>query len=73
MDYIHPLLFGDLQGYWKEHNKDFFTMDFRVGVKVTKQVHLQCNINNLTNKEYSVRPMDISAPRTVVLKTSLKF
>lgn len=73
MDYARTILFGDLKGYWKEHNDDFFTMDFRMGVQVTKRVHMQCIINNITNKEYSVRPMDISAPRTFVVKTSLKF
>lgn len=73
MDYVRPLIFGDLKGYWEEHNKPFLTMDFRMAAQVTKQVSIQCIINNLTNKEYSIRPMDVSAPRTVVFKSTLKF
>lgn len=73
MDYVRSLIFGDLGGYWAKHNKDFFTMDMRMGVQVTKQVYLQFIINNLLNTEYSIRPMDVSAPRTYVVRTSLKF
>lgn len=73
MDYVRYMIFGDLHNYWKNNNKPFFTMDFRMGAQVTKQVHIQCILNNLTNKEYSIRPMDVSAPRTVVIKSTLKF
>lgn len=73
MDYVRGIIFGDLKNYWAEHNKTFFVMDLRAGVQVTKQVHLQCIVNNLLNKEYSIRPMDVSAPRTVVFKSTLKF
>lgn len=73
MDYVRGLIFGDLDGYWKEHNKGFFTMDLRMAVQVTKQVNLQCIVNNVTNKEYSTRPMDVSAPRTIVFRTNIKF
>lgn len=73
MDHVRSLLFGDLQGYWKKNNKGYFTMDLRLGVDVTKNVHFQWTINNLLNKEYSVRPMDVSAPRTWTMKMTVKI
>ncbi|GEM_PF-4754021 len=66
-------LFGDLEDYWKENNTGFFTMDLRAGVQVTKQVSLQFMINNLLNNQYSIRPMDVSAPCTFVMKANIKF
>jgi len=73
MDYVRGIIFGDLDGYWQDKNKSFFVMDLRMNAQVTKQVNIQCIINNLLNNEYCIRPMDVSAPRTVVLKTTLKF
>lgn len=73
MDHVRSLLFGDLQGYWEKNNKGYFVMDLRLGVDVTKNVHFQWTINNLLNKEYSVRPMDVSAPRTWTMKMTVKI
>lgn len=73
MDYVRGIAFGDLDSYWKKHNKDFFVMDLRFGVDVTKKVNMQCNITNLFNKEYSIRPMDVNPPRTYMVKTNIKF
>lgn len=73
MDYARQILFGDLHGYWKKNNKGFFVMDLRFGVDVTKKVSMQCNITNLLNKEYSIRPMDVNPPRTYMVKTNIKF
>lgn len=73
MDYMRLMLFGDLREYWKTHNTGFFTMDLRLGVKITKNIRFQGIINNLLNTEYSVRPMDVGAPRTFVLKLGATF
>ena len=73
MDYVRSLIFGDLNGYWERHNKGFFTMDLRLGVQATRNIHFQLLINNLLNKEYSMRPMDVSAPRTFVVQANLSF
>lgn len=73
MNHVRSLIFGDIDGYWKKNNKDYFVMDLRLGAKVTNQVDLQCIISNIFNKEYSTRPMDVAAPRTVMLKAGLKF
>lgn len=73
MDYVRNLMFGDLHGYWADHNKGYFVWDMRMGVQVTNSVRFQVSVNNLLNEEYSVRPMDVSAPRTFVFQTSLTF
>ncbi len=73
MNYVRDLIFGDIDGYWKKNNKDYFVMDLRLGAQVTNQVDIQCIITNLLNKEYSSRPMDVAAPRTVMIKAGLKF
>lgn len=73
MDYIRNIVMGNVGGenlasYWRKHNTDVFTMDFRVGVKATKWAAFQLMVNNLLNKEYSYRPMSLNAPRTFVVK-----
>lgn len=73
MDYMRLMLFGDLRDYWKTHNTGFFTMDVRLGIKITKNIRFQGMINNLLNTEYSVRPMDVGAPRTFILQLGANF
>lgn len=73
MDYVRGMLFGDLHDYWQENNKSYFTMDLRLGMKLTKNIHLQGLVNNLWNKRYSARPMDVSAPRTFILQLGATF
>lgn len=78
MDYLRDILFGNIEGqtlatYWKDVNKNYFLMDLRAGVKVTKEVQFQFIVNNLFNKEYCVRPMDVSAPRTYVMQLNIEF
>lgn len=79
MDYIRSLLFGttadgyNLNKYWNDKNKGYFLMDLRAGVKVTDNVQFQFLINNLLNKEYCVRPMAVSAPRTYVMQLNMTF
>lgn len=72
-DHVRGLLFGDLHTYWTENNTGHFTMDLRMGVRITKNLRLQGMINNLLNTEYSVRPMDVSPPRTFVVQLSADF
>ena len=73
MDIVRNLLFGDLNTYWKENNKSYFTMDLRVGVELTKNINVQFQVNNVFNKEYSARPMDVAAPRTFIGKFNFNF
>ncbi|MCD8030352.1 MAG: TonB-dependent receptor [Bacteroides sp.] len=73
MDFVRSLLFGDLDGYWRKHNKSHFVMDLRAGVKVTNQVGFQFSVQNLLNTTYMTRPMDVAAPRTFVMQMTAKF
>lgn len=78
MGYVREVLFGNIEGetlatHWNRVNKPYFIMDLRAGVKVTKEVQFQFIINNLLNKEYSTRPMAVSAPRTFVMQLNLEF
>lgn len=78
MDYVRDVLFGNIGGenlnsYWRKHNTDYFTMDMRLGIKVTKEVGFQFMVNNLLNKEYSYRPMAVAAPRSFVAKVDVTF
>ena len=73
MDYMRSMLFGNLHDYWAENNKGYFVMDMRVGMKVTKNIHVQGLVNNLLNKRYSARPMDVGAPRTFILQVGANF
>ncbi len=78
MDYVRDILFGNIDGqtlasYWAEHNTDYCTVDFRFGVRVTKEVAFKFLINNLTNTEYSYRPMALAAPRTYVVQLNVEL
>ena len=48
-------------------------VDLRAGVKIMKGLSFQFMVNNLFNKEYSTRPMLVSAPRTYVMQLSANF
>lgn len=76
MDYVRQIMFGNIDGqtlasYWAEHNTDYCTVDFRFGVRVTEEVNFRFLINNLTNTEYSYRPMALAAPRTYVVQLNV--
>lgn len=78
MDYVRLVLLGDIDGetfesYWKKHNKAYFVMDLRTGVKVTDKLNFQLMISNLFNKEYSYRPMAYAPQRTYVMTVGYTF
>lgn len=73
MDVVRSIIFSGLDEYWEENNNGYFTMDFRVGVKINNNLQLWGMVNNLLNSEYSVRPMDVCAPRSLVLQLNAKF
>ena len=56
MDYVRKLLFGyadgkTLHSYWEKHNKSYWLIDLRAGVKVTPELLIQlmalksCNLD----------------------------
>lgn len=71
MDYVRYLLFGNLKDYWANNNQDYFIMDVRAGYRITDQIEVQAQINNVWNKQYSARPMDIGTPRTFIIRLGL--
>ena len=78
MDYVHDILFGNVNGqtlhsYWAKNNTPYCVVDLRAGVKIMKGLSFQFMVNNLFNKEYSTRPMLVSAPRTYVMQLSANF
>ena len=73
MDLVRSIIFPGLHDYWSAHNRGFFAMDARLGVKVSKGIQFWMMLNNALNREYSLRPMDVSAPRTLVLQVNAKL
>ena len=73
MDYLRQLLYGDVTGDWMANNKGYFVMDLRAGVRLNRYLHLQALINNVLNKRYCTRPMDVAAPRTFMVQLSANF
>ena len=78
MDYVRTLLFGyadgkTLHSYWEKHNKSYWLIDLRAGVKVTPELLIQLMANNLFNQEYSTRPMAVGAPRSLLVQVNLNF
>ncbi|MCL2040859.1 MAG: TonB-dependent receptor [Bacteroidales bacterium] len=73
MDIVRSLIFPGLHDYWEEHNTGSFTMDARFGVKINKNIQSWLMLSNLLNTESSLRPMDVSAPRTFIVQLNFKF
>jgi len=73
MDVVRSIIFSGLHDYWAEHNTGYFAMDARVGVKVSKGIQGWVMLNNILNTEFSLRPMDLAAPRTLIFQMNFKF
>ncbi|MDR1369866.1 MAG: TonB-dependent receptor [Dysgonamonadaceae bacterium] len=73
MDAVRSLIFPGLHDYWTDKNTGHFTMDARLGVNISKNARVWVMVNNLLNTEYTVRPMDVSSPRTIVFQLNAQF
>jgi outer membrane receptor protein involved in Fe transport len=73
MDIVRSVIFPGLHDYWEQQNKGHFTIDGRVGVKINKNIQSWVMLSNIFNTEYSLRPMDVSAPRTLIFQLNFKF
>ncbi len=73
MDAVRSIIFPGLHDYWMEHNTGYFAMDLRIGIEITKKIQIWGMMNNLLNTEYTLRPMDVSAPRTFIFQVNAKF
>jgi iron complex outermembrane receptor protein len=54
-------------------NKGNLIFDARLGYQVNEKIRLSFVVNNLTNQEYTLRPMSMEAPRTTAVQLQIKF
>jgi iron complex outermembrane receptor protein len=55
----------------KDHRSGDTIFDARIGFDITPQLRAAFIVNNLLNREYSMRPLAIEAPRTMQVQMSL--
>ncbi|MBO4739395.1 MAG: TonB-dependent receptor [Bacteroidales bacterium] len=67
-----PVPFDGLEQYRKEHQKGTCIFGLRASIEVWN-LKLSVLVNNLLNKEYSLRPMAPEAPRLTTIQLSYKF
>ena len=64
---------GNVTNYRKKHNKGDYVVDFRVAYNINKNNRISLIINNMLNREYTLRPLNIMPPRTWVIQYTLKI
>ncbi len=64
---------GNIKNYRNNHNKGDYVIDLRFAYDVTKNNRISLIVNNLLNREYMLRPLNIMPPRTFVLQYTLKI
>jgi len=73
--FIEPLFdiyLGTATG-WERLNKNMMILDYRIGYNITEDDQISFNIDNIFNKEQSLRPAALSAPRTYSILLKLIF
>jgi len=55
------------------NKKGVWVFDARLGYQVTEETRISFVVNNLTNAEYSLRPLVMQPPRTTALQVMLRF
>ncbi len=69
---INGLILKGVKKYREEHNTGNNIFRFRLGMN-TRHIGFMLNLDNLFNKEYSVRPGLLEAPRSVSLSLNFKL
>ncbi|NOZ45675.1 MAG: TonB-dependent receptor [Chlorobi bacterium] len=59
--------------YWKKYNKPYTILDYYITYSINAQSGIALNLKNLLNKEYTIRPGDVSPPRTISVKYFYKL
>lgn len=59
--------------YFKEHQKGIWVFDARISYNITKQHKIALISANLFNKSYSLRPLKVESPRTIMLQYTFKI
>ncbi|UPT69179.1 MAG: TonB-dependent receptor [Sphingobacteriales bacterium JAD_PAG50586_3] len=70
---LDPLLNYGLQDFRAKHNKGDYIIDLRVGMDIARHSRVSFVVNNALNRVYTLRPLDIAAPRTFAVQYQLKF
>jgi iron complex outermembrane receptor protein len=70
---LDPLLNYGLQDFRAKHNKGDYIVDARIGMDIAKHSRVSFVVNNALNRVYTLRPLDIAAPRTFAVQYQLKF
>jgi len=69
---VNGLILKGVKKYREEHNQGNNIYRLRLGIN-TGHIGIMFNIDNLFNKEYSVRPGLLEAPRSFTLSTTFKI
>lgn len=73
LDLTYQLPTGITQ-YREDKNKEGdYVFDFRFSYQMTETTKVAFIINNMLNREYMIRPLQIEAPRTYGIQFTLKF
>lgn len=70
---INLYIVNGLQDYRDEHNTGDYIVDFRLAYAINSGNEISFICNNLLNREYSMRPAMMDAPRNFMLKYSVKL
>lgn len=70
---LDPLLNYGLQDFRSKHNKGDYIIDARIGMDIARHSRVSFVVNNALNRVYTLRPLDIAAPRTFAVQYQLKF
>ncbi|GIV32866.1 MAG: hypothetical protein KatS3mg031_0401 [Chitinophagales bacterium] len=75
MENIDPLieLIPGVKAYREAHHGPTYSVDARVGYSLNEQTKLTFIAKNLTNKQNSIRPAYVEAPRNYTLQLSYEF
>lgn len=62
-----------LEKYREDHDRGVHVFDARISATIAKNYKAALVVNNAANLEYTLRPLKIEAPRTIVLRLSCEF
>ncbi|HIA12068.1 MAG TPA: TonB-dependent receptor [Flavobacteriales bacterium] len=73
LDEIKVLPTGIKQYREDKNQEGDYVFDFRISYKMTETTKVAFIINNLLNREYMIRPLQIESPRTFGMQFTIKF
>ena len=67
------LLPTGIKKYREEHDNGSLVFDVRISVNIAENYKIAVVSNNITNLEYTLRPLKIESPRTSAVQLSARF